>query len=152
MPENKQHFFFSMKLQAAAFLCCAYKVPIPPTPSPDHKPLWTWGFLKLPTACAVSFACLALQDLDSTPLHPLGWEAPVYSSHADCLCGKVKQKRTGVKEIEAALQQGTLSCKFLSLAFTCSLTDWEISEGLSLKLCSLGNCHTCLCHLWLCSI
>lgn len=47
-----------MKLQAAAFLCCAYKVPVPPTPSTDHKPLWTWGFLKLPTACAVSFFLL----------------------------------------------------------------------------------------------
>lgn len=51
---------FSMKLQAAASLCCAYKVPGPPTPSLDQKPAWSWGFLKPPKAWTASSALLVL--------------------------------------------------------------------------------------------
>lgn len=57
-PRTSNTFF--MKLQAAASLCCAYQVPVPPTPSPDHKPAWWWGFLQPPKAWAASPALLAL--------------------------------------------------------------------------------------------
>jgi hypothetical protein len=59
-----------MKLQAAASLCCAYKVPVSPIPSLDHKPVWSWGFLKPLKGWMTSLA-LTSKDFHVTQLHNL---------------------------------------------------------------------------------
>lgn len=88
---------FSTKLQAAASLCCAYKVPVPPTSSPDQKPAWLWCFLKPPkarTACVPLRLSLPFKTWTSLWYVPSAEKPLLPSSHENCLCGKGNQKWT----------------------------------------------------------
>lgn len=85
---------FSMKLQAAASLCCAYKVPGPPTPSLDQKPAWSWGFLKPPKSmdCIFCSSC-SLKTWISLWYIPMPEKPLSHSSNVNCLCGIVSAEK-----------------------------------------------------------